>query len=90
MKFFGFELGAQTVGNERYLIGGSHDLETITILLDQFILKYVLCKRCGNPETDFSVKKETLSLRCKACGHLSPCDPNHKFSNYLIKAHSRK
>lgn len=90
IKFFGFALGAQTIANESYLVSGAHDLNILNVLLDQFILKYVLCKKCKNPETESVVKKEMLGLRCKACGHLSPCDPNQKFAEHMIKMHSRK
>jgi len=54
-KFFGFELGAQTIMDEkasRYIINGAHQAPKLAEILDVFIKKFVLCDACGNPETE--------------------------------------
>ena len=54
-KFFGCELGAQTqmdVKVGRYIVNGSHEGSKLQDLLDGFILTFVLCPECDNPETD--------------------------------------
>jgi translation initiation factor 5 len=54
-KFFGIELGAQTQMDDaigRYIVNGQHTAEDLAKLLDRFIKKFVLCGKCGNPETD--------------------------------------
>lgn len=53
-KFFGCELGAQTMfdfKNERFIVNGSHDASKLQLLLDGFIKRFVLCPECSNPET---------------------------------------
>jgi translation initiation factor 5 len=54
LKYFGYELGAQTMidaKNERYIVNGSHDGTRLQEMLDGFIKKFVLCPNCNNPET---------------------------------------
>lgn len=89
IKFFGFELGAQTSINEdddRYLVNGFHDAPKLQELLDGFISKFVLCKACRNPETDIIVQKDSSLLRdCKACGRRTPTDLKHKLGSYIVK-----
>lgn len=49
-KFFGFELGALTMidaDKDRYVVNGKHDQETLAKALDNFIERFVLCKKCG-------------------------------------------
>ena len=40
----------------------------MTHLLYEFINKYVMCKNCNNPETEFDYKKEQI-INCNACGY---------------------
>ena len=88
IKFFGFELGAQTSINEaddRYHVNGSHDSPKLQDLLDGFITKFVLCKACKNPETDIIVQKDgTLFRDCKACGKRTSIT-EHKLASYIAK-----
>lgn len=87
-KYFGCELGAQTqfdIKNDRYIVNGSHDAPKLQDLLDSFIKKYVLCQECDNPETNLVVKKGTIGLICKACGHQGMADLRHKLCTYMIK-----
>ena len=54
LKYFGYELGAQTMidaKNERYIVNGSHEAVRLQEMLDGFIKKFVLCPNCNNPET---------------------------------------
>lgn len=74
LKYFGYELGAQTsidTKNERHIINGAHDAGKLQDLLDGFIQKFVLCPNCSNPETGLDVqqKKGTIKQRCAACGY---------------------
>ena len=74
IKFFGYELGAQVhmdVKGNIYSVNGSHDAEKLLSLLYSFIEKFVLCSKCENPETDLSVAKKLITLKCKACGALT-------------------
>uniref|UniRef100_A0A0K0F265 Eukaryotic translation initiation factor 5 n=1 Tax=Strongyloides venezuelensis TaxID=75913 RepID=A0A0K0F265_STRVS len=87
-KYFGCELGAQTnfdTKNDRYIVNGDHDATKLQNLLDGFIRKFVLCASCDNPETTYSIKKNTIYAKCKACGHSYIIDPKHKLSSFIVK-----
>lgn len=89
IKFFGFELGAQTSINEeadRFLVNGIHEPSKLQDTLDGFINKFVLCGSCKNPETDFVIHRNGIVERdCKACGVKSLVDPQHKLTSFIIK-----
>lgn len=89
IKFFGFELGAQTSidePNDRYIVNGAHDAPKLQDLLDVFINKFVLCSSCKNPETDIILLKDgNLTRDCKACGQRTLIDPRHKLCSYICK-----
>lgn len=89
IKFFGFELGAQTSineSNDRYLVNGVHDAPKLQDSLDGFINKFVLCGSCKNPETDIIITKDEDLIRdCKACGQRTRIDPRLKLSTYILK-----
>ncbi|KAL3480717.1 domain found in IF2B/IF5-domain-containing protein [Aspergillus californicus] len=88
IKYFGFELGAQANAkptDERWIINGAHDARKLQDYLDGFISKFVLCKKCKNPETDVIIKDEKIILDCKACGQLSDVDPRLKLSTFVVR-----
>lgn len=88
-KFFGCELGAQTSFDEksdRYIVNGAHDSTKLRDLLDNFIVKFVLCGSCKNPETDLIIaRNETLTRDCKACGERTSVDMRHKLVTFILK-----
>lgn len=88
-KFFGCELGAQTSFDEksdRYIVNGAHDATKLRDLLDNFIVKFVLCGSCKNPETDLIItKNEDLIRDCKACGKRTIVDMRHKLVTFIVK-----
>ncbi len=53
--------------------------------LTQFQLLCLQCYSCGNPETVIKVKKEDITLKCKACGSVSSVDPRHKLNTFILK-----
>ncbi|KAF8466608.1 domain found in IF2B/IF5-domain-containing protein [Kalaharituber pfeilii] len=89
VKFFGFELGAQVTANpsdDRYIINGAHEASKLQDYLDTFIVKFVLCEACKNPETDLKITKDGQIIRdCKACGQRTNVDLRHKLSGYILK-----
>jgi len=88
LKFMGCELGAQTNFDGKTgtsIVNGAHDANVLMNLIEAFIKKYVQCYSCGNPETVVSVKRESVFLKCKACGHVSDVDMRHKLNNYILK-----
>lgn len=88
IKYFGFELGAQAnakPSDDRWIINGAHDSRKLQDYLDGFITKFVLCKKCKNPETDVIIKDDNILLDCKACGQRSEVDPRLKLSNFILR-----
>ncbi|KAK4190042.1 putative eukaryotic translation initiation factor 5 protein [Podospora australis] len=88
IKYFGFELGAQTnidPPDDRWIINGAHESSKLQELLDGFISKFVLCKKCKNPETDVHIKDGHITLDCKACGQRTDVDLRLKLSGFILK-----
>ncbi|KAJ4304348.1 eukaryotic translation initiation factor 5 [Collariella sp. IMI 366227] len=88
IKYFGFELGAQTnidPPDDRWIINGAHEASKLQELLDGFISKFVLCKKCKNPETDVHIKNGMITLDCKACGQRTDVDLRLKLSGFMLK-----
>ncbi|KAJ3262606.1 hypothetical protein HK103_000135 [Boothiomyces macroporosus] len=87
-KYFGFELGTQVKldeKNDRYVINGAHNADSLQDILDGFIDKFVLCASCKNPETEFTFTKDDILKDCKACGAHLPVDMRHKLTSYIMK-----
>lgn len=93
IKYFGFELGAQTnldPKDDRWIINGAHDAAKLQDHLDGFINKFVLCKKCKNPETDVVIKEGRILLDCKACGQRTEVDLRLKLSGFILKNQPKK
>ncbi|PNS15263.1 hypothetical protein CAC42_8264 [Sphaceloma murrayae] len=93
IKYFGFELGAQTnidPKDDRWIINGAHEASKLQDYLDGFISKFVLCKDCRNPETVVNIKDGHIILDCKACGQRTDVDLRHKLSGFIIKNAPKK
>ena len=93
IKYFGFELGAQTNTNpadDRWIINGAHEASKLQDYLDGFINKFVLCKMCKNPETEVKIKDGHITLDCKACGRRSDVDLRLKLSSFILKNQPKK
>ncbi|TKA29890.1 hypothetical protein B0A50_03254 [Salinomyces thailandicus] len=93
IKYFGFELGAQTnvdPKDDRWIINGAHEASKLQDYLDGFINKFVLCKSCKNPETVVNVKDGDIILDCKACGQHTHPDLRHKLSGFILKNAPKK
>ncbi|KAK3379442.1 domain found in IF2B/IF5-domain-containing protein [Lasiosphaeria ovina] len=88
IKYFGFELGAQTnidPPDDRWIINGAHEASKLQELLDGFITKFVLCRECKNPETVVNIKDGRILLDCKACGQRSSVEPQLKLTGFILK-----
>ncbi|XP_065175775.1 eukaryotic translation initiation factor 5-like isoform X1 [Sycon ciliatum] len=88
-KYFGCELGAQVqmdTKKERYIVNGPHDAGKLQDMLDGFIKRFVLCKECGNPETNLEVsRKQTINQICIACGYRTGVDMRHKLTTFILR-----
>ncbi|KAH8696073.1 putative eukaryotic translation initiation factor 5 [Talaromyces proteolyticus] len=88
IKYFGFELGAQANAkptDDRWIINGAHDAPKLQDYLDGFIDKFVLCKKCKNPETVVNLRDNRILLDCKACGQRCEVDPRLKLSTFILR-----
>lgn len=89
VKFFGFELGAIATiekDKDKYIVNGKHDQSKLAQVLDDFIEKFVLCKKCQrNPETYMVIRAGDIELKCKACGGRSAVDMRHKLCTFILK-----
>jgi len=93
IKYFGFELGAQTnidPKDDRWIINGAHESTKLQDYLDGFINRFVLCKSCKNPETVVHIKDGNIVLDCKACGQRTNVDLRQKLSSFILKNASVK
>lgn len=93
IKYFGFELGAQTnidPKDDRWIVNGAHEASKLQDHLDGFINKFVLCKDCKNPETVVNIKDGDIILDCKACGHHTHADLRHKLASFILKTAPKK
>ncbi|KAF1987957.1 putative eukaryotic translation initiation factor 5 [Aulographum hederae CBS 113979] len=93
IKYFGFELGAQTNINpndDRWIINGAHEASKLQDYLDGFISRFVLCKKCRNPETDVQIKDGSITLDCKACGERTSVDLSLKLCSFILKNQPKK
>jgi len=86
-KYFGCELGAQTLWDEkaeRYIVNGAHRDEDLQNHLDGFIEKFVLCPGCHNPETRLKVKRKEIEQKCVACGFRGPLTTTHRLTTFIV------
>jgi translation initiation factor 5 len=93
IKYFGFELGAQTnidPKDDRWIINGSHEASKLQDYLDGFINRFVLCRKCKNPETVINIKDGDILMDCKACGEITTADPRQKLSSFILKNAPKK
>ncbi|VAI55191.1 unnamed protein product [Triticum turgidum subsp. durum] len=88
-KYFSCKLGAQYKFDDKTgvsIVNGAHDTAKLAGLLENFINKYVQCYKCGNPETEVVIsEKQTLSLKCAACGFISDVDMRDKLATFIVK-----
>lgn len=88
IKYFGYEIGSQVTideKNQKYIIKGKHNLTLFQEIEKNFIRKFVLCKKCKNPETEFfTLNQKDLKMNCKACGSNSEVD-EHKITSSILK-----
>jgi translation initiation factor 5 len=88
VKYYGCQLGAVTKfekASGTSIVNGAHDVSKLTELLEGFIKTFVQCYSCGNPETQVKVKKDSIHLKCKACGAISDVDMRHKLNTFILK-----
>jgi translation initiation factor 2 beta subunit (eIF-2beta)/eIF-5 len=85
-KFFAYELSVQyQMKNKKHTLGSARNAEDLMRLLDVFIEKLLLCGTCHYPETILCISKNQLALRCRACGHKTYVNYQHRITDYIFK-----
>lgn len=78
-----------SAADDRFIVNGAHTQERLLELLDTFIVKFVLCGACDNPETELVItgkgRNEDMHKDCKACGRQTSVDMRHKLTTYILK-----
>lgn len=78
-----------SAADDRFIVNGAHTQERLLELLDAFIVKFVLCGACDNPETELVItgkgRNEEMHKDCKACGRQTGVDMRHKLTTYILK-----
>jgi translation initiation factor 2 beta subunit (eIF-2beta)/eIF-5 len=73
---------------DRYYVTGKYEQHKIQSSLQKMINAYILCKKCGNPETMSNLigkkKNSTIELVCRSCGYTAELDNTDKFVKYML------
>lgn len=54
-------------------------------LIERFVIKKVLCKKCGLPQTEYQVEKGKGHTYCACCGHTETLKTTEKYDAFLLK-----
>lgn len=74
MTFLSTNIGCQKIINKegKYVLYGDFTKQMIQNKIYDYIDSFVLCKKCKNPETFFSMHgKNDICMKCNACPELS-------------------
>lgn len=53
--------------------------------IERFIIKKVLCKKCGLPQTEYQVEKNKGVVYCACCGHTEELKKTDKYDSFILK-----
>ncbi len=83
LKMWSYSLGTHSTVKTSSL-GGTYTFTQLHEALLKHIDEYVLCQKCGNPETSYTIHKAYLCLQCRACSGLSKIKSDTKLTKYLV------
>ena len=86
LKFLGVSLGTISTyakADDKFYVMGEQTQERMQQLLYRFIIQYVLCRSCRNPETVITPHKKKIQLVCKACSGKTDLDATDKIVRFL-------
>jgi translation initiation factor 5 len=85
LKYLGFYLNTQT-NTSQLCFNGVYSTEKMQEAVYDYILAYVLCPVCKNPETTIALSKsKKLKIKCAACGCSQEIGTsNSKFDKWLL------
>ncbi len=70
LKFLGKELGIQgEIKGERLIISRKLSSRDINAKIENYAKRYVVCVKCGKPDSELVEENGKLFVRCLACGN---------------------
>jgi translation initiation factor 5 len=67
---------------------GKHEEKVLQEKYFDFVKKYVLCGKCGNPETTPIIigkkKNQSIELSCRSCGENTQLNGDDKFVKFMV------
>ena len=70
LKFLGKELGIQSeIRGEQLVISRKLSSKDINAKIGKYARAYVICAKCGKPDTELDSEGGKLFIRCLACGN---------------------
>jgi len=70
LKFLGKELGVQgEIKGERLIISRKLSSKDVNAKIEKYVRNYVICVKCGKPDTELDEESGKLFVRCLACGN---------------------
>lgn len=69
LKFLGRELGVQgELSGDRAILSRKVSSKNINSKIEKYAKEYVICAKCGKPDTELSDEGGKFFVRCLACG----------------------
>jgi len=73
LKFFLRELATKgSIEGQKLVVLGNFSTENIRKKLELYVKQYVLCPKCGKPDTKLVHERGGLYMVCEACGARTP------------------
>lgn len=70
LKFLGRELGIQgEIKGERAILSRKVSSKDVNAKIEKYAKRYVICEKCGKPDTELEEEGGKLIIRCLACGN---------------------
>jgi translation initiation factor 2 subunit 2 len=70
LKFLGKELGIQgEIKGERLIVSRKVSSKDVNAKIDKYAKTYVICTKCGKPDTELGDEGSKMFVRCLACGN---------------------
>ena len=77
LKFLGKELGIQgEIKGDRLILSRKLSSKDVNAKIEKYAKGYVICPKCGKPDTELDEESGKLFVRCLACGNKNEV---HKF-----------
>ena len=69
MKYLSKELASQCeINRDRLILSRKLSSQVINDKIEKYVQRYVICTKCGKPDTELDDEGQRLFVRCLACG----------------------